>query len=128
MNPKLKSALVLGGTLLLGMIIGGLVTGTVIGKRAQRTALFLGNEERFVAGAMNFIEPLPEKRDTVARVLHHYGTAMASETRNYRKQQIMILDSMKHDLMPLLTPEQQERVRKRYEQMERGRKRLFQTP
>lgn len=128
MNPKLKSALVLGGTLLLGMVIGGLVTGAVIGKRAQRAALFLGNEERFVGGAMNFIEPAPEKSDTIARVLHRYGSTMAGETRNYRKQQILILDSMKHDLMPLLTDEQRERVRRRYEQMERGRKRLFQTP
>ncbi len=126
MNPKLKSALVLGGTLLLGMVIGGLVTGAVIGKRAQRLALALGNEDRFVGATMNFIEPNPDKQDTVAHILHHYGATMASETKIYRKQQILILDSLKHDIMPLLNEEQRERLQKRFEQMERGRKRLFQ--
>jgi hypothetical protein len=126
MNPKLKSALVLGGTLLLGMVIGGLVTGAVIGKRAQRLALALGNEDRFVGATMNFIEPNPEKQDTVAHILHHYGATLASETKAYRKQQILILDSLKHDIMPLLTAEQQERFQKRFEQIERVIKRLWQ--
>lgn len=126
MNPKLKSGLVLGGTFLLGIVIGGLITGTVLGKRAQRLALALGNEDRFVGATMNFIEPNTERRDTVASILHHYGATLAGETRVYRKQQILILDSLKHDIMPLLTEEQRERLQKRFEQIERGRKRLLQ--
>ena len=125
MTPRIQSFLALGGALLLGMVIGGLLTGAFIGKRARTIAGVFLHEERFVHIAEQLIEPNAQQKDSVHQVLSRYGTKITTLTRTTQREQIRLFDSLRHDVMPLLTPEQQERLVKQFERMDRRRKMLF---
>lgn len=125
MTPRTKSILTIAGTLLLGMVLGGLLTGAFIGKRARTIVGAFLNEDRFVNVAEQFIEPSPQQKDRLHAVLKQYGAKIARHTRNTQREQILLLDSLRHDIMPLLTSEQKERLTKQFERTDKRRKMLF---
>lgn len=128
MSARTKSFLTIAGTLVLGMVLGGLLTGTVIGKRARTISGFLVNEKRFVAMAERLIQPTEQQRDTLRVILGNYGASFTERNRSHNQHQTQLLDSLYRDIMPLLTFEQQERVGKRLAAMQAQRKKIFEQP
>ncbi|MCU0425354.1 MAG: hypothetical protein MUF71_06980 [Candidatus Kapabacteria bacterium] len=125
MSSRTKSFLTIAGTLVLGMVLGGLLTGAVIGKRARTVGGILTNEKRFVAMAERLIQPQEHQRDTLGKLLNSYGAAFAGRNRAHQQWQAHLLDSLRRDIMPLLKPDQQERFGKRLATMEAQRKKFF---
>lgn len=123
MSPRTKSILALSGTLLLGMVLGGLLTGAVIKKRTQAFALQMMNEDRFVHRLTQLLEPTPQQSDTVSSILHSHGQRITTRSRQFRAAQWRTLDSLKSALHPVLTPEQNERFLRALERMDKRKER-----
>jgi hypothetical protein len=126
MSPRTTSILTIAGTLLIGMILGGLLTGAVIGKRAQHVFAALASEAKFVRNLETLLEPTTNlQRDSLRPVLQRYGKTIAHATNVYYKMQFSTLDSMSREVAPMLTPEQQQRLAERLRRVEQRQKHLF---
>jgi hypothetical protein len=126
MSPRTQSILTIIGTLLIGMILGSLLTGTFISTRAQRAFGSLANEQIFVRNLESLLESDEQQKRTLSPLFHRYGRTLASVTAVYYKTQFATLDSMKREITPLLTPEQQQRLSERLEWVTRRQRQLFQ--
>jgi hypothetical protein len=122
MSPRIKSILALGGTLLLGMVLGGLLTGAVIKKRTNAFALMMINEQRYVERLETLIEPSAAQKDTLRTILKKYGKVVTTRSREFRAAQLQNLDSLKSELQPILSAEQYERFNKATERLDRRKK------
>jgi hypothetical protein len=122
MSPKTKSYLALSGTLLLGMILGGLITGTIVKKRVNAVTLVMMNEQRFANRLEELIEPTPQQADSVRSLLKKHGSLFTARSREFRALQWRTFDSLKNELQPLLTTEQRERFQKEVSRIDRRQK------
>jgi hypothetical protein len=125
MAARTKSILTIASTLVLGMVLGGLITGAAIGKRARTLAGAFLDKDRFVNVAERLIEPSAQQKDSLHALLQHYGAKIAENTRSMQRTQMLLFDSLRNDAMPLLTPEQQKRVRAEFERFDKRRAMLF---
>jgi hypothetical protein len=119
MSPKTKSYLALAGTLLLGMILGGLITGAIVKKRFNAFALVIMNEQRFVKRLEELILPTPQQSDSVRSLLKKHGSLFTARSREFRALQWRTFDSLNNELQPFLTAEQRERFQKEVARIDR---------
>jgi len=120
-SPKMKSALVLLGTLLVGMALGAVLTGFVVQQRIDRL-MALRDEEGFVRTLEEVIEPHDTgQRAEIRRVLRRTAERNADVTADFRREIRASTRQMRADLAPILTKEQMERLEKL---RERGRRLL----
>ena len=120
MKPGTKSVLILFATLLIGMVIGSLVTGALNNRRLDRLV-----EMRSGRGMAYFLEEVvrpesPEQREQIRAVLEAAGTRFAVEMEGSSDRMRQLADSVRAELEPLLTPEQRERLDERM-RITRGR-------
>lgn len=122
MSPKTKSYLALTGTLLLGMILGGLITGAVIKKRVNAVTLMMMNEQRFAKRLEELIVPTPQQADTVGALLKKHGSLFTARSREFRTLQWRTFDSLRKELQAVLNTEQYERLQKEIARIDRRQK------
>jgi hypothetical protein len=121
MNIKTKSALILLGTLVIGMVLGGLVNARMVDQRIERIG-YLRSEPGFVRYWHRAIEPTDEaQRLEIEAVLDGAATRMAEHMRRSRSEARAIMDSTRAELSRVLTEEQMR-------QLEEARPRLRQRP
>ncbi len=119
MTARTKSLLALGGTLLLGMILGGLLVGTIVKKRATMLALVMVNEQRFIQRLEDIVEPDAAQKDTVRSILEQHGSVITSRSQEFRRAQWQSFDSLKRALQPVLTAEQYAQLLKASERIDK---------
>ena len=117
-TARTKSLLALGGTLLLGMVLGGLLVSAIAKKRATMLALVMVNEQRFVQRLEEIVQPSEAQQDTVRQILHKHGSVITSRSQEFRRAQWESFDSLKHALQPVLTAEQYAHVLKAAERID----------
>ena len=120
MKPGTKSVLLLFATLLIGMVIGSLVTGALNNRRLERLV-----EMRSARGLVYFVEEVvrpesPEQLEEIRAVLEAAGPRFAAEMQGSRERMRQLTDSVRAELEPLLTPEQRARLNERM-RITRGR-------
>ena len=120
MKPGTKSVLLLFATLLIGMVIGSLVTGALNSRRLDRLV-----EMRSARGMAYFLEEVvrpesPEQLEQIRAVLEAAGPLFAAEMAGSRERMRQLTDSVRAELEPLLTPEQRARLDERM-RITRGR-------
>jgi len=116
MKIQTKTALILIGTLLIGVVIGVLGSGFAMRwmtkKFADRpfSARFAGVYERIIG-------PDDANRDTVLAILEKHAGLIEEFRQSHDATMKAYMDSLKAELDPLLTPEQKQRLTELHERM-----------
>jgi hypothetical protein len=114
MNTKLKYTLAFVAVLLIGFVLGFLVSGRLIHSRVNRMQKYYTNQGfRFEFKRM--LRPSQEQLKKMKPVLEKYGQKNRENMMLFRQQQQQLMKNLHHDLKPFLSPQQV----KRLEMMER---------
>lgn len=114
MSDRTKSALLLVATLVLGMVVGSLVTGAVANRRIESLA-----EARLLGGRLSgflldAIQPEGEEQEAAIReVLDGAAPRFKEIFEGTRSEMKRLRDSVMTELEPILTDEQMERLEER---------------
>ena len=120
MNSKLKYTLAFVVVLLIGFVLGFLVSGRLIHNKVNRLQKYYTNQG-FRYEFRHLLRPTPQQMQKMQPVLQKYARENRRNMIFFRERQREIMDSLYHDLKPLLTPWQQ----KRFENLQRRRMRYF---
>lgn len=109
MKIETKTYVIIMLTLVIGMIIGALITGAVVRHRI-RQFMSLGRPDHLTARIERIIEPTAAQRDTVHQILMEHARQFHEIHGRFESQLLALKDSLKKDLDPILTAEQKERL------------------
>jgi len=119
MNIRAKSRLLLVFTLFIGIALGVLIDRTMIHQsfekrieRMQSPGIFRSNFERL-------IEPNESQVVIVKQIVEKYSKRLFEHVQRTRQEMTAIMDSLKAELEPVLTPEQKERFEQRLHRLRR---------
>ncbi len=118
MKVRTKTALVIFSTLVIGMILGALVTGLVVRNRLERFSQMTPSE-RFVHVFENLVGVEESNRDTVRSILEQHGDRFARISRRHHVMMADLADSVRKDLRGVLDEEQEQRLERRLEHIRR---------
>ena len=111
MNDRTKSALLIVATLVIGMVLGSLVTGAIANRRLDSLAEARGRMSSFFVDA---IEPESEEQaEAIRSVLDGAAPRFKEIFEATRGEMKRLSDSVMVELDPILTDEQKERLEKR---------------
>ena len=119
MNVKLKTSIIIIITLLIGIVIGALGSGMIRKNIYKDRITRFRKPEGFVNRIENIIEPDSIQQVVIRTILlnHHKRIRVVSE--QYHVEMKALIDSLKNELKPILTPEQQERLNERLQRRKR---------
>jgi hypothetical protein len=109
MKMETKTVLIVLSTLIIGMIIGALITGAFARHRIGR---FMSMREpgRLAAHVERIIGPDESQRDAVRAVLREHSEQFLELHSHFEDEMLALRDSLRKDLDPILTDEQKERL------------------
>lgn len=111
MNLKLKNSLILIGTLILGIIIGVLISGRVMHSKVENMKSFY-TEQGFNRQIMRVIKPTDEQKKQLRPLFREQAKRnheLFITCRNKRKK---MMETFKVELQDYLTEEQMQRLEK----------------
>ncbi|MFQ5752289.1 MAG: hypothetical protein ACE5HI_09855, partial [bacterium] len=106
MNTKTKTTLIILGTLIIGIVLGVLGSGTWRQKKEHRIESMLAHQ-RFRNVMENIIQPTPEQRDAIDKILKKRSNQISAINAKHQNEVLTIVDSLRADLATVLTKEQQ---------------------
>lgn len=116
-NVRTKTVLVLIGTLVLGMVLGALLTGVFVRHRIHHLRQ-LRTPAGFTQEMMQAIEPTgPDQREALRKALKSHVQRMREIRERYRKELRAEVDSMHAAAEKLMTPKQQQRMREKMKEL-----------
>jgi hypothetical protein len=118
MKTNTKTALIIIGTLLIGIVIGALGSGLVVHKFATRMAE-MRHREIFVERIVELIDPTPEQEPKVRDILTRHAEKFSELAEGFHEDASALLDSLRSELAPVLTEEQKARLEERRERFGR---------
>jgi len=122
-SPRTKSVLLLVVTLLLGIVLGGVLTGWWVQNRADRVRA-LRTPSGFVERVVERVEPTSAaQRDSVQLIARRTARQLEGLRRSHRQQTMAVLDSMRTELRTVLSEEQISTLDRRLERRHRGGRR-----
>lgn len=119
MNLHMKTATILLGTLVIGMVCGALIRGVFARDRMQPPPQM--TRERFVERWVKMMRLDQEQIRKVREVVGAHEPRFRENYMRHRMEMEALVDSLHHDLKPLLTEKQRERVIKNRRRLERRR-------
>ena len=110
MQKRIKGALILFSTLLIGVLIGTLLSGWFVRDRLRP----IPHPRHFVRSTERLIAPQDEEqRQAVRAVLSRYAAALRALDTKHREALKEQLDATRAELAPLLSEEQLRRLDRR---------------
>ena len=110
MRGRTKGALIIFSTLLIGVLIGTLLSGWFVRDRLRP----IPHPRHFVRSTERLIAPQDEEqRQAVRAVLRRYATALRELNTEHREALKEQLDATRAELAPLLSEEQLRRLDRR---------------
>ncbi|NQV73597.1 hypothetical protein HQ496_10770 [bacterium] len=101
-----KTIFVLLGTLAIGIAIGALWQSTLHNRRMEALAKMRGQGGLY-SYVDRYIDPVdPAQEDTLRSLSELYQNKLGRFVRHYQWHRSTLMDSMKTDMYPLLTPDQ----------------------
>jgi len=128
MNVKTKSTLILVGTLVIGMVLGGLIDRSILRTQFKHRVERMRNPLGFMQFFEGIIEPNEEQYDAIKELLEKRSQQLHEIGQNSRDEMKMVMDSLKMDIDPLLTAEQKARLERKIENMKHERPRHDKPP
>ena len=111
MQAKTKSGLILGSTLLLGVLIGALLFGWFMRDRMRH----IPHPQHFSRRMERMIEPRDEaQREVVEEILERYQQQLRDIDMAHRETLRAHMDSVLAELRPVLSQQQFQRVERRH--------------
>jgi hypothetical protein len=111
MTDRTKSALLIGGTLVIGMILGGLFNAALVNRRFDEVAR-LGSPRGLAFRIEEVIQPESEEQaEAIRAVVDEAAPKFMEVFVDSRERMRMLVDSIMAELEPLLTEEQLQRLR-----------------
>jgi hypothetical protein len=114
MSMKIKTALVLLVTLVIGIILGALLDRAYIHNKFKKEFSSSRTREGFVERMEKIIVLTPEQRARVKPVLEKYGDRLMKFHDEFRGRMQELFKSFHDELEPLLTPEQMKNLETRF--------------
>lgn len=112
-SPQTKSVLILLATLLLGALLGAVLTGWWVQQRTDRIRA-LRTADGFVERVVRQVEPTSAaQRDSVQVIARNRADQLQRLRGAHRADTRAVLDSLRQDLQPVLTEEQITRLERR---------------
>ncbi len=109
MTTKLKTTFILIGTLIIGIIIGALISGTLRQHKSDKIRE-MHAQDRFFRGMEQIIKPADEQREKIQKILEK-GFQQLSEIKEKHHTEIaVLLDSLHQEMDKVLSKEQKERL------------------
>ena len=108
-----KSALIIIGTLLIGIVIGVFLVGPIAHHRMMPHIPRRG-PEAFTPMLERVIRPSAEQEEAIREVLEKHSERLAEMHKDYRTEMTAIMDSLRKDLDPILSEEQKARLDERH--------------
>ena len=120
-SNRWKSAGIIILTLIIGIVLGGLVTARIVHQRMDDIAGVRSQRgfTRFIEKSIEYENE--EQRQQVAEILDQTAESMFRHLRSSRRQSREILDSARTDLSGVLSEEQMEKLEKRLRRHGRDR-------
>ena len=109
-TPRFRAILVLTGTLLLGIVLGVLLTGYIVRQRFAVLEL-MREESGFVQIVEDAVEPTPEQQEAIRPILRDAREGMIDNLTTMRSRMAAHIDSTLERLDPHLDDEQMARAR-----------------
>jgi hypothetical protein len=109
MNLRLKNTLVIVGTLLLGVVIGFLVSGRLTRIRIENMRQDFarqGMDYRF----MRALDPSPEQMEDIRPIFDKYNEIRREQFEEHLERQRRIFGDFESELRPYLSPRQLEKM------------------
>jgi hypothetical protein len=129
MNSKIKITSILILTLIIGMVLGAAIHGSYMKNRFKRSVSRMRTPDGFVKRYEKIIEPNDSQKEVVEKILLKTYDKLQQLFRPPTTQFENIMDSLRWELKPILTVEQNEKLthyfeeaRKRSREHHRGRK------
>ena len=109
MNTKLKYTLAFVAVLLIGFVLGFLVSGRLIHSRVNRKKKYYTNQG-FRYELKRVLRPTPEQMKKMKPVLEEYGQKNRENMMLFHQQQRQLMKNLHHDLKPFLSSQQVQRL------------------
>jgi hypothetical protein len=104
-----KTVLIVLSTLIIGVIIGALITGAFARHRIGRF-MAMRDPGRLSMHVERIIDPDESQREAVREILHKHSERFLEIHSRFEGEMLALRDSLKKDLAPILTDEQRERL------------------
>jgi len=122
---KLRPVLLIILTLIIGFIIGILVSAQIRYQRLKPVRIFFSGE-RFREGFYNIIQPDEKQKQTIDFILSKYAKANSSIMNDFRRKSDSLMKEFWKEIEPNLKSEQLEKLkeidRRRMEMIRQGRR------
>ena len=109
MKTRTKSVLIILGTLIIGIVLGGILTGAIVRHRLNRIA---ESQTRpgFVKIMEHIIKPTDKQKKQIEPILKKSAHRLYQLHLGCKQEMIQFGDSMRSELKPYLTDEQFNRL------------------
>ena len=118
---RIKSAVIIAVTLVIGMVLGGLITAQLAHDRMDRIAALRSQRgfARFIERSIDYESPA--QQEAVHEILDRTSVRMFEHLRRSREETASILDSARDELGKVLSPEQMEHLEQKLRRHSRDR-------
>lgn len=113
MNIKVKTALILIGTLVIGIVLGAMLNRTLMHMRIKGF-LAMRTHKGFVERIEEIIQPSAAQQKEVAAILDKYALQFDALHEEFKGRMTSLLGSFKTDLTPVLTPGQMKTMEEKF--------------
>lgn len=111
MNIKVKTALIIVATLIIGLIFGALFSRAYLHHRIRR-AFVMVDPNRFNPFFEQTINPTPEQSEQINKIMHKHTKQVMELRKNFEEGMASSFESLRKELDSVLTPEQKKRLEK----------------
>ncbi|MFQ6038445.1 MAG: hypothetical protein ACE5LV_07495 [Candidatus Aminicenantales bacterium] len=109
MNIKIKTALIILVTLIIGIVIGAMLHRALLHRRINRAFVIL-NPNRFLIASERVIQPNPAQKKRIQEILEDHAERVEKIRRAFLKDMQASFEAMRQELDQELTPEQKRRL------------------
>ncbi|MCK5075940.1 MAG: hypothetical protein KAR38_06165 [Calditrichia bacterium] len=120
MKMQVKSSIIIIMTLLIGIVFGIVISGSIIHRFFDIRPSFR-DPELFMNRFEDLIDIEESQKEEVRSKLKNHFTIIMELNHQHRMQTELLIDSLQNDLNKVLTPEQQERLTERLESFKKMR-------
>ena len=113
MNIKVKTALILICTLVIGIVLGAMLNRALMHMKIKGF-LAMRTHKGFVERLEDIIQPTTPQKNEVTAILDKYALQFDSLHEEFKGRVSSLLTSFKNDLTPVLTPEQMKNMEEKF--------------
>lgn len=111
LNIKVKTALILIVTLLIGIVFGAMLYRAIFQNRIKKI-MGMGAPEVFVRRFENTIGPTAEQKSKVRKILDKYAGQFSVINEDHREKMTSLFRAFREELAEVLTPQQMKNMRR----------------